>query len=44
MTGYDYEFSEFDEAREAYGEEYEHAEDCGWIYGDCDCGLMEETF
>ena len=44
MTGYDYELSDYDEAREAYGEEYEHAENCGWIYGDCDCGLVEESF
>ena len=34
-----YEGQEIDEARENYGEEFEHKEWCNFIYGNCDCGM-----
>ena len=36
---FDYEGGEIDEARENYGEEFEHKEWCNFIYGNCDCGM-----
>ena len=37
MTNYNYEYGEYDEAFEQYGEEFEHAENCEWIYDNCTC-------
>ena len=39
---FDYEGGQIDEARELYGEEFEHAEHCEFIYGNCNCGLENE--
>ena len=41
-TNFDYEGGEIDESRELYGEEFEHAENCEFIYGNCNCGLENE--
>ena len=35
MTNYSYEYGEYDEAYEQYGDEFEHAENCEWIYDNC---------
>ena len=37
MTNYNYEYGEYDEAYEQYGDEFEHAENCEWIYDNCTC-------
>ena len=37
MTTYNYEYGEYDEAYEQFGDEFEHAENCEWIYDNCTC-------
>ena len=38
---YDYDYSGIDESYEEFGEEYEHAENCDWIYDNCTCGQSD---
>ena len=40
-TDTNYDYSEYDEAYEEFGEEYEHAENCDWIYDNCTCELSD---
>ena len=45
MTEWDYEGSDQDfgyEVSGATGEEFEHMEDCGWVYDNCTCGMAEK--
>lgn len=39
---FNYEGGTVDENRELFGEEFEHAEYCEFIYGNCNCGLENE--
>ena len=39
---FNYEGGNLDENREVFGEENEHAENCDFIYGNCNCGLESE--
>ena len=39
---FDYEGGSFDENREVFGEENEHSENCNFVYGNCNCGLISE--
>ena len=42
MTNYENEDMDFHyENSGASMSEMQHAEDCDWIYGNCDCGLIE---
>ena len=36
---FNYEGGTVDENRELFGEEFEHAKYCEFIYGNCNCGL-----
>jgi len=38
---YAYEYGDYDEAYEQYGDEFEHAENCDWIYDNCTCEQSE---
>ena len=39
---FNYEGGNLDENREVFGEENEHGENCNFVYGNCDCGLISE--
>ena len=38
---FDYEHGEMDKSREEFGEEFEHAEYCDFIYGNCNCVMSD---
>ena len=40
---FNYEGGTLDQNREVFGEENEHAENCDYIYGNCNCGLISEV-